>query len=148
MTTTMIARHNTGDAGAHCGNHAGCLVAVDSREFAAPGALGIRDVGVADGTGFEVDENFTPPWRSELERFDREGFAERPAYGGLDLHGNLAGMRAIRIKAASSSWVQRRYDTEGQPCVNGRGAMRPRLLTGRPVGATPDDVQKKGNDRS
>ena len=61
---------------------AGGLVAVDRGQRAAPGAVGVGDVGVADGAGRDADRDLAGPGRVERHLLDAERLAEGPADGG------------------------------------------------------------------
>ena len=82
VTSTRSPGARPRDAGAERGDPAGGLVAVDRRQRAAPGALGIGDVGVADGAGVDRHCDLAGAGRGERDVLDAERFAEGPADGG------------------------------------------------------------------
>ena len=87
----MIAWLEAGHALADRLDHTRRLVAVDRRQFPAPGAVEIEDVAVADGAGSRLDQNLAPVRLGELDRLDDQGLAERAAHGGFRFHGDSGG---------------------------------------------------------
>ena len=83
----VIALGQRFDAGADLFDHAGGLVAAEHRHGAAPGALDVVDVAVADGAGGEPDPDLAGPGRVELEVFDHQRLAVFLADGGF--HGGV-----------------------------------------------------------
>ena len=69
---------------AKSGDAACGFVAIDGGERAAPVSLGVGDIGVADGAGFQSDFNRAARRGGEVERFDRERLAEGVADGGAN----------------------------------------------------------------
>ena len=82
------ARGQVADPGAHGGHHPGGLVAVDGGQGAAPGALGVVDVGMADGAGVQRDLHLPRPRRAQGQGLNGQRFPEGVADGGADFcHG-------------------------------------------------------------
>jgi hypothetical protein len=80
----MVADLDVFDALADCFDDAGRLMSVNGGKRAAPCAFGEGNVGMADGAGFDVDENFAGSRLLQLDFFDDEGSAELAANSGFD----------------------------------------------------------------
>ena len=83
----MIADGDMGYAGADLLDHAGGLVAEDGGQAAAPGALEVEDVAVANRGGCQLDADFTRLRRGEVDVLDDQRLGEFTADGGF--HGGL-----------------------------------------------------------
>src|SRR5690606_10766971 len=80
----VVARFHAFDAGPGRRDDARRLVAVDGRQVAAPGTLGIGDVGMTDRTGLDVDQDFTRAGIGNPNLLDAERLTEGAANGGFD----------------------------------------------------------------
>ena len=87
----MISRRDIQHVGPDGINHAGCLVAIDSRQCAAPTTVHVKDVAVADCTGGELDMHLILSGRVELKIFDDKRLSELAADGSF--HGGLQDTR-------------------------------------------------------
>ena len=86
VAINVVAGLEPGHAGPDRLDHAGRLVAVDGRQFAAPGAVDVGDVAVADRAGGRPDQNLAGAGRPELDRLDGQRRAEGAADGGSGFH--------------------------------------------------------------
>ena len=93
----MIAGPQPGHARSDRLDDAGRLMAVDRRQFSAPGAVHEEDVAVADRAGPHIDENFAGAGGAKLDQFEAERRAEGAADGGSGFH---AGSRRFVLKPA------------------------------------------------
>ena len=99
-------------------DHARRLVAVDRRQFAAPGAVDIEDVAVADRAGGGPDQNLARARVPKLDRLDRQRGFERAADGGSGLHGTLG------ILATSGRSVARSGESSSAAWCGGHAFLR------------------------
>ena len=67
----VVADFQPGHARADRLDHARRLMAVDRRQFAAPGAVEVENVAVADRAGRRPDQHFARPGLGEFDRLDR-----------------------------------------------------------------------------
>ena len=126
-----VARLEPSDSGSDRRDDARCLVAVDRGQVAAPGAIDIQNVAVADPAGRRLDQDFAGPRRGDLDRFDRQRRPEGPADCGSGFHGtfhNSAATPAGRFPA---------------PRLVSSAALMPghAFLRGRAVSALPAGVR-------
>ena len=89
----MVAGLEAGDARADRLDHPCRLVAVDRWQFAAPGAVEIENVAVADRAGRGPDQDLARVRLGEFDRLDGQGLAERAADGGFRFHGGIPAER-------------------------------------------------------
>ena len=82
-----IADLDPRDAGADRLDDARRLVAVDRRQIAAPGALPIEDVAVADRAGLDLDADLALAGLGEVDLLDRQRLSEGAADRGAGFHG-------------------------------------------------------------
>ena len=82
VTTTWSPAATPATPGADLDDDARRLVAVHRRQRAAPGALEVVDVALADRAGGEPDPHLAAIGCCELHLLDHERFAERAADGG------------------------------------------------------------------
>ncbi len=79
------------------------LVAIDRRQIAAPGALPIEDVAVADRAGLDLDADLALAGLGEVDLLDRQRLSEGAADRGAGFHG----------RAPDSGERRRRHDRAG-----------------------------------
>jgi hypothetical protein len=78
-----ITNRITADIRSKRGNLARRLVAIDCRQGAAPGPLGIGNIRVADRAGRNSHLNLALFGRAQVDLFDYQGFSEFVAYRSL-----------------------------------------------------------------
>src|SRR6266852_8853096 len=101
----MIAALQPGDAGSDGLDDSGRLMAIDSRQVAAPGALHVVDVAVADGAGRELDLDLARAGLGDVDLLDQQGLAELATDGGF--HGrSFVGGVAWRRKIGCTTFVR------------------------------------------
>src|SRR5690606_27131586 len=119
-----VALGIAGDSRTGAADMAGGFVAVDGRQIAAPAAVDVGDVGMADRAGSERHLDLAGAGRAQAHRLDAERLAEGLADGGADLgHGiscgcGVAGCRwragaTSRITAAAIRTPERRKGAPG-----------------------------------
>jgi hypothetical protein len=82
----MVAGFEAGHTGSDRLDHARRLMAENRRKVAAPGAVHVEDIAVADRTGRHFDLHFTRAGRREVDGLDGQRRAKRAADGGLGFH--------------------------------------------------------------
>ena len=63
------------------------LVAIDRRQIAAPGAVDVKNVAVANRAGRGPYQHLARPRFGKVDRLDGQGRAEGAADGGFGFHG-------------------------------------------------------------
>ena len=103
VATTWSPTFRRVDAGADRLDHARRLVAVDRRQLAAPGAVDIEDVAVADRAGGDPDQDLAGAGLGEFDRLDGQRRAEGAADGGSGFHGSKSRRNGRRLGEAAKS---------------------------------------------
>ena len=94
------------------------LVAVDRGQVAAPGAVKIENVAMADRAGGDLDPDLAGAGVRQFHLFDAERRPERAAHGGPNFHlFPLAGRpRGRRLTGASAKVPRGQSAKQAQPC--------------------------------
>ena len=80
-----ITRRITADIRSKCGDSARRFVAVNRRQSAAPGPLGIGNVGMADRAGGDFYLDLALSGRAQVDLLDNQGLSEFVAYRSLHI---------------------------------------------------------------
>ncbi len=86
----MIAGFYALDAGADRFDDSRGFMAEDRRQVAAPGAVGVENVAVADRAGLDLDPELAGAGLGEFDLFDAERLSKGAADGGAGLHLKLS----------------------------------------------------------